>query len=262
MNDRILEQDLQLPALYIINLYSGKITTTELLNLLRDILKPTGENLDVLDGRKDDKFSQIVRNLTAKERSFVNNGYIKRESGRNKPLFITEKGKLFLNENKEIINYLFANDFIWDDLIKSFGHINKAKENKRKIEVFDETIMIQEGIKKIVETKVYDRSSELRQKAINHYTENGDILCNACNFSYKKFYGKIGEGYIEIHHKKPIFKYEDEDLNITIEKALDNVIPVCSNCHRMIHRNWKNPLQVDYLINKIKINGKFDRVLK
>ena len=103
MSDRILEQDLQLPALYLISINNGRITTTELSNLLRDILKPTGENLDILDGRADDKFSQIVRNLTAKERSFVKNGYIQRASGRNQPLFITDKGKLLLSENIKLI---------------------------------------------------------------------------------------------------------------------------------------------------------------
>jgi len=259
MSDRILEQDLQLPALYIINLNNGKITTTGLSNLLRDILKPTGENLDILDGRTDDKFSQIVRNLTAKERSFVNNGFIQREAGRNKPLFITKKGKLFLNKNKELIKYLFANDFSWDDLIKSFGHINKANIEKRNIEVFDETITIQEGVKKNVESKIYERSSKLRQIAIEHYTKNGDILCDACKFSYNNFYGEIGKGYIEIHHIKPIFKYEDVELEKTIETALKNVVPLCSNCHRMIHKSWKNPLEINYLIEQINKNGIFSR---
>ena len=99
----------------------------------------------------------------------------------------------------------------------------------------------------------------MRQTAIDYYTKNGDILCSACQFSFNKFYGEIGKGYIEIHHVKPIFKYEDEELDKTIEEALQNVVPVCSNCHRMIHRNWKEPLKIDYLIEQINKHGIFNR---
>ena len=34
-----------------------------------------------------------------------------------------------------------------------------------------------------------------------------------------------------------------------IEEALANVIPVCPNCHRMIHRKRDNPLQLDEIKN-------------
>lgn len=95
----------------------------------------------------------------------------------------------------------------------------------------------------------------LRKIAMEYFTKNNDILCDACKFSFGKFYGAIGQGYIEIHHIKPIFKYADEELGKTIDTALNNVVPLCSNCHRIIHRNWRNPLQVEYLIEQIKHNG-------
>ena len=191
---------------------------------LRNLLKLQNENLEILKGRNDDKFSQKVRNLKAH-------------------------------------NTFERYDFQWEDLKDGLNVIQKSSENKRKIDVFDETIMIQEGVKKLVETKIYERSSYLRRIAIEHYTKENDILCNACQFSFNKFYGeKIGKAYIEIHHIKPIFKYEDEELDKTIDKALKNVVPLCSNCHRMIHRDWRNPLKVDYLIQKINQNGIFNRL--
>jgi predicted HNH restriction endonuclease len=58
---------------------------------------------------------------------------------------------------------------------------------------------------------------------------------------------------IEIHHQKPVFQFDGDDLERTIEEALENVIPVCSNCHRMIHRIRDNPLTLNELkeyINK------------
>lgn len=66
---RIFEEDLQLPALYLIEQDNGVLTTTELSEKLRVILNPKGEDLEILNNRSDDKFSQIVRNLTGTERS-------------------------------------------------------------------------------------------------------------------------------------------------------------------------------------------------
>jgi len=233
---RILEEDLQLPALYLINLKNGIITTTELSNLLRSLLNPKGEDLDILDNRTDDKFSQIVRNLTGTERPFVRNGFISRESGRNKPLYITEKGKSFLNDNQEFVKYLFTNDFNFQDMIDSFRSINKPENRTKRIKFIDENVIISEGQNKIIETKSYQRSNELRNIAIEHYTQNGRIKCKACCFDFEDFYGEYGRGFIEIHHQKPVFMFDENELERTIDNALQNVIPICPNCHRMVHK--------------------------
>ncbi|MBO5523478.1 MAG: hypothetical protein J5986_07360 [Roseburia sp.] len=39
------------------------IRTSELISRARDIMAPTGEDLEILDNRNDDKFSQKVRNI-------------------------------------------------------------------------------------------------------------------------------------------------------------------------------------------------------
>lgn len=39
------------------------IRTSELIREARRIMKPSGEDLEILDNRKDDKFSQKVRNI-------------------------------------------------------------------------------------------------------------------------------------------------------------------------------------------------------
>ena len=67
---------------------------------------------------------------------------------------------------------------------------------------------------------------------------NGKVYCDCCNFEFGNFYGnQFGTSCIEIHHIKPLFMYEDEDMIRTIEQCLPNLIPVCPNCHRVIHRN-------------------------
>ena len=255
---RISENLLILPSLFFMSLSPSKsITTSDLSPKLRELLRPTGEDLDILAGRTDDKFSQIVRNLKAHD-TFQRYDFAIYKDG----LFsITNIGEEYLRKNIQSIRYLLVNDFQREDLKEGLETVHKkSAEEKRKIEVFDESIMIQEGMKKIIETQVYERSTRLRSIAIDHYSKNGKIYCDTCKFNFEDFYGhEIGKGYIEIHHIKPVFKYEGDELDKVITDALGNVIPVCSNCHRMIHRTWKNPLQIDYLIAQINANGVYNR---
>lgn len=257
MAERILESDLQLPALYLVKQRNGRLTTTQLSKLLREILKPSGEDLELLSTRGDDKFSQIVRNLTAKERNFVKNGYIEREAKANSPLFITPKGEEYLNRNREFVEYLVMNDFAFKDIIEPLKSVSVGR---KKVEVFDENVIISEGGKKIVKGTVYERSSKLRDYALKYFSEQGNLNCKCCNFNFEDFYGAdLGKGFIEIHHTKPIFKYANDDMERTLHEALQNLIPVCSNCHRMIHRNWSKPYEIQALIITIQRHGVFER---
>ena len=45
-------------------------------------------------------------------------------------------------------------------------------------------------------------------------------------------YGEIGKEFIEIHHLNPISETDGEH---EVNPATD-LIPLCSNCHSMIHR--------------------------
>lgn len=64
MTSRITERDLILPALWCIGQNKNKtISTTNLQRCLRNLLRPSGEDLEILEGRRDDKFSQKVCNL-------------------------------------------------------------------------------------------------------------------------------------------------------------------------------------------------------
>lgn len=56
------ESEIAPVAFKVIEQCSG-IRTSELIDKVREIMKPSGEDLDILEGRNDDKFSQKVRNL-------------------------------------------------------------------------------------------------------------------------------------------------------------------------------------------------------
>ncbi len=260
MAERIYENDLRLPALYLISMRNGNINTSELSNMLRDILKPSGDDLEILANRSDDYFSQIVRNLTASKRPFVKNGFIARDSKSGSPLYITEKGHLYLREHRLELKYLLTNDFEYNDIK---DNLKKIEKGERKVETFDENIIISEGMKRVTEVAMYERSKKLRDYAIQYFTVENRISCNCCTFNFSDFYGtKLGSGFIEIHHSKPIFTYADEDIENTLEEAVKNLTPVCSNCHRMIHRNWSKSLEIQNLITSVNQNGVFARFIK
>jgi len=257
---RIEEKHLVLPSLYLMSLKNDwYISTSELKEKLPIIMKPVWEDLEQSDSRPNEtKFIQKIWNLKSHE-TFLRYHFASHEVSGFK---LTEVWKEYLNKNIDIIEYLVENDFDWDD-IKDWLiniYVSTTEENK-KVEPFDENIIINEWIKVITKKETYLRSTRLRNFAIDKFiNEDWKLYCNACNFSFDLFYWEeLSLNYIEIHHKKPIFKYEWEDLEICINNALENLVPVCSNCHRMLHKKRNNVLQISNLIEKINANWVFTR---
>ncbi len=63
------------------------------------------------------------------------------------------------------------------------------------------------------------------------YLKNPDLPCFVCGFSFSQRYGKHGEHFIEAHHLIPISELTEET-----EIRVEDIVLVCSNCHKMIHR--------------------------
>jgi len=249
--ERVTETELILPSLFLMDTRPAGITTSDLIKELTEIFKPEGEDNEILQGRTDTKFSQKVRNLKA-HNTFERFGYAEYQSiaGKRNGVFrITLKGKEFLNKNIDLVTYLLSNGFLYKDLENSFRKPFQPKEKDKIPKVFDENILIYEGMQKITQSKVYIRSAELRNAAIIKYTKNGRIKCNICCFDFEEFYGDYGKGFIEVHHQKPVFMFNDSEVEKTIKDALGNVVPVCSNCHRIIHR-----IRPPYLVSDIRSN--------
>lgn len=72
--------------------------------------------------------------------------------------------------------------------------------------------------------------------------EKHGYKCAICGFDFEKMYGALGKDYIEVHHIVPLSKIRREYI-IDPEKDL---IPLCSNCHSMIHRG-KEPMDISEL---------------
>jgi 5-methylcytosine-specific restriction enzyme A len=81
--------------------------------------------------------------------------------------------------------------------------------------------------------KVRERDADIvRSKKKQVFALLGMLPCEACVFDFQKFYGDIGKGYIECHHRTPLYKFKTESRT-----TLDDLALVCSNCHRMLHKS-------------------------
>jgi 5-methylcytosine-specific restriction enzyme A len=60
---------------------------------------------------------------------------------------------------------------------------------------------------------------------------DGKLSCEACGFDYCKTYGPLGEHYIECHHVIAV-----SQLTPGSRTRIKDIVLLCSNCHRMIHR--------------------------
>lgn len=63
--------------------------------------------------------------------------------------------------------------------------------------------------------------------------------CQVCGHCFENLYGKIGRDYAEAHHLVPL-----SQLRANVTTRLKDLITVCSNCHRMLHRMSGNPTDV------------------
>lgn len=94
-----------------------------------------------------------------------------------------------------------------------------------------------EGKKTVIYTTKYERKKSNRDEAIKIHGFN----CVVCNINFKDTYGEIGEGFIHIHHLNPLYNLDDE---VKINPKED-LVPVCPNCHSIIHRNRNKVLTIE-----------------
>ncbi|MDQ3009377.1 MAG: HNH endonuclease [Acidobacteriota bacterium] len=85
-----------------------------------------------------------------------------------------------------------------------------------------------EGSASKVLVNVYERDDEARRSCIKHY----GVSCQACGFNFEEFYGELGAEFIHVHHLKPLSEIGEE---YDVDPIVD-LLPVCPNCHAMIHR--------------------------
>lgn len=89
----------------------------------------------------------------------------------------------------------------------------------------------------------YERNPINRELCLS---ANG-YVCKICGFDFEKKYGPIGEHFIHVHHIVPVSEMKHEYMI----DPVNELIPVCPNCHSMLHRT-NPPLKPEELSKMIK----------
>jgi len=104
-----------------------------------------------------------------------------------------------------------------------------------------------EGTVKKISVNRYERDGTARQACIDHY----GAVCQACGMDFHKQYGDLGKGFIHVHHITPLHTIQE---SYEVDPIKD-LVPVCPNCHAMIHRIKDTTLSIDELKQRIQVNN-------
>lgn len=90
--------------------------------------------------------------------------------------------------------------------------------------------------------KQYERSRINRAACM----EIHGTSCKICGFNFGKIYGDLGKGFIHVHHIVPVSQMGG---SYVLNPATD-LIPVCPNCHAMLHRKTPPLLPKELIIER------------
>ena len=77
------------------------------------------------------------------------------------------------------------------------------------------------------------------------------VQCQVCDLDFENTYGEVGKDFIHVHHIIPLHEIQED----YIVDPIKDLIPVCPNCHAMLHRKENGIyLSVEQLKERIKRN--------
>lgn len=136
-------------------------------------------------------------------------------------IYVTKSPFIFIEGSEEEINNFLGISINVISLFLSLVPIERTDNNK----------ILYEGDANEIKSRKYERNPVARRICIDKY----GCRCAICGFDFEKEYGEIGKGFIEVHHIIPVSAIGQQ----YVINPENDLIPLCSNCHSMIHR--KNP---------------------
>lgn len=232
--------------------------TSEEINLYREAFKQHLAKSDERDSAKQDMWVQFVETDLA---DFVRSHYV----GDFGSIYELTKADLFRVAMSDFsINDSLKEEYedswqmlvralqIYNAFLSSKWHPLRAKANRNlgrgetpvtrattPVPNHTRVIKLVEGaILQERDREIHQRNPQLRQLCIEAYGNRYE--CVVCGMNFVSTYGEIGKEFIEVHHLYPISETDGEH---EVNPATD-MIPLCSNCHSMIHRledksDWK-----------------------
>ena len=107
----------------------------------------------------------------------------------------------------------------------------------------DDSATYEEGATLRVQVNRYERDPKARAKCIEHH----GARCAVCKLDFESRYGEIGQGFIHVHHLRPLGSLKS---SYRLDPVKD-LVPVCPNCHAMLHRR-DPPYDVEQLRRRLR----------
>lgn len=133
-----------------------------------------------------------------------------------------------------------------DDLLDYILKIDENSSDPYIISNPDELNAFYEGTKTKVLVNRYERNKLARDRCLEHHGYD----CSVCGMNFFDVYGNIGLNFIHVHHTIPINEIGEK----YIVDPINDLIPVCPNCHAMLHlrKDEKTTYSIEELKKKLK----------
>lgn len=127
---------------------------------------------------------------------------------------------------------------IWDEHVRKLGLNPIAREYDTDTEV---AVYI-EGRRRTVLATRLERSASARAACV---AAKG-VRCLCCRIDFGERYGQMGQGFIHVHHQDLLADGGPRETS-----PIDDLFPVCPNCHAMLHRS-NPPMTVEDLRRRLR----------
>lgn len=140
------------------------------------------------------------------------------------------------SKEEEVVWQLYANKpEELNHIVSSILSFSSTSNTDDKLEQHQSSPEIVEAEEGKLLTRVHttrERNAALTLKKKNHFKQtNGRLFCEVCGFDFENKYGQHGVDFIECHHTRPVSQYMPGE-----KTHINDLVLLCSNCHRMIHR--------------------------
>jgi 5-methylcytosine-specific restriction protein A len=132
----------------------------------------------------------------------------------------------------------------WDSMFSSGNQVPDAIADELwRVAIGDDLVeefgepVFREGVRTLASVNRVERSTKARTACIAAHGHR----CAVCDFDFEERYGKLGRGFVHVHHLKDLAAGERDVDPVT------DLRPVCPNCHAMLHRGTSRSRSIEEL---------------
>ena len=152
-----------------------------------------------------------------------------------------------VNSLTEVLDQVLAFEVAWFESELTVwkdnpGHVLRAFPKDDHVLVSSSELpeeIYMEGAQKVILSNRYERNPKARARCIAVHGS----ACKACGFDFGIAFGEEFSGKIEVHHIKPISEIGKEYV---VDQVRD-LVPVCPNCHMMLHSKHDGVYSIEEL---------------